>query len=124
MDSPGAGKIWRKLNKQLHASGNRSFGESGTRIREETTPAPFLHKGTARAVQRVSAGEISTQRPKYLFILVIMSKEWEAGPGGKGTWLMRKTKKDLSISGHLKELGFSFLTVPFQHRLEASLPVI
>lgn len=47
-----------------------------------------------------------------------------SGAGGKGTWLLRKTKKDLSISGHLKEMGFSFLTVSFQHRLEASVPVI
>lgn len=60
-----AGKIWRKLNQQLHPSGNGSFGESGTRIREETTPAPFLHKVTAGVVQNVSGGEISTQRPSY-----------------------------------------------------------
>lgn len=120
--SPAAGKIWRKLNQQLHASSNGSFRESGTRIREETTPAPCLYKVAARVVQTVSGGEMSTQN--YLFILVIISKEWEAGPGGKGTWLLRKTKKDLSISGHLKELGFSFLTVSLQHRLEASAPVI
>lgn len=47
-----------------------------------------------------------------------------SGARGKGTWLWRKNKKDLSISGHLKEMGFSFLTVSFQHRLEASIPVI
>jgi len=29
----------------------------------------------------------------------------------EGTWLLRKSKKDLSISGHLKETGFSLLTV-------------
>lgn len=56
-----------------------------------------------------------------LFILVVISKEWEAGLGLKGTWQLRKTKKKKS---HVKELGFSFLTVSFQHGLEASLSVI
>lgn len=42
------------------------------------------------------------------FFLVIISKR-----GEKGTWLFRKSKKDLSISGHLKETDFSFLTVSF-----------
>lgn len=37
----------------------------------------------------------------------------EEGRGGKKGTLFRKSKKDVSISGHLKETGFSFLTVSF-----------
>lgn len=113
--NPTAGNVWRKLNQQLHISGNRSFGESGTRIREETTPAAFGHKVTKIKIKLVKL-QIK------LFILVVISKEWEAGLGLKGTWQLRKTKK--KKKSHVKELGFSFLTVSFQHGLEASLSVI